>query len=344
MIQIFTCKRHTYTIDKFLKLWGEDLIKCIQLRSYESLFRSPVSVDDVIIFSDLERLTFFEQYLATWFCRQIHNKQKKVLVLNRPSRVMTRRKLLQTLHAKGINSFAIHRIWQQQHVTRFPVFIRQNSDHQGNITPLLYTQAELKAAIKSLPLSRKLRWHDLLIIEYVHTATDGIFRKYSVMRIGPYLVPKHVFFSKNWVQKYADLISTDLVAEEVEFLSNFPHRNKIEEIFEIAGIEYGRIDYSIVNGQIQVWEINTNPTLMPEPKDINKQRLQGQSESAQQMIAAFAALCSNEKSTEQHSYTLLPGIILGLVVAAREQLNSLIIKFLKFKKKYKNSFFDQVRT
>jgi hypothetical protein len=32
--------------------------------------------------------------------------------------------------------------------------------------------------------------------------------------------------------------------------------------FELAGIEYGRIDYGIKDGRIQVREINKNPTLV----------------------------------------------------------------------------------
>ena len=31
-----------------------------------------------------------------------------------------------------------------------------------------------------------------------------------------------------------------------------------------AGIEYGRIDYGVVDGKIRVWGINTNPTVMSD--------------------------------------------------------------------------------
>jgi hypothetical protein len=33
-------------------------------------------------------------------------------------------------------------------------------------------------------------------------------------------------------------------------------------IFELAGIEYGRIDYGLVGDKIQTWEINDNPIFM----------------------------------------------------------------------------------
>jgi D-alanine-D-alanine ligase-like ATP-grasp enzyme len=29
----------------------------------------------------------------------------------------------------------------------------------------------------------------------------------------------------------------------------------------MAGIEYGRVDYTVHDGRLQIWEINTNPTI-----------------------------------------------------------------------------------
>jgi hypothetical protein len=36
-------------------------------------------------------------------------------------------------------------------------------------------------------------------------------------------------------------------------------------IFDQAAIAYGRIDYTIVDGRIQIFEINTNPTILSYP-------------------------------------------------------------------------------
>jgi hypothetical protein len=33
------------------------------------------------------------------------------------------------------------------------------------------------------------------------------------------------------------------------------------KIFELAHVEYGRIDYAIKDGRVQTWEINLNPTI-----------------------------------------------------------------------------------
>ena len=40
-----------------------------------------------------------------------------------------------------------------------------------------------------------------------------------------------------------------------------PHAEAVREVFEIARIRYGRIDYGIRDGRLQTWEINTAPVL-----------------------------------------------------------------------------------
>jgi hypothetical protein len=44
-----------------------------------------------------------------------------------------------------------------------------------------------------------------------------------------------------------------------------PHKEKLLEIFRLAGIGFGRIDYGIKDGNIQTWEINTLPTFGRPP-------------------------------------------------------------------------------
>jgi hypothetical protein len=51
------------------------------------------------------------------------------------------------------------------------------------------------------------------------------------------------------------------VEEELEYVRTNPHRAQLEEIFTIAGVGYGRIDYSLLDGAVQTWEINLNPTI-----------------------------------------------------------------------------------
>jgi hypothetical protein len=61
--------------------------------------------------------------------------------------------------------------------------------------------------------------------------------------------------------KLADLAEPAMIEEEVAFLESNPHADALRECARVAGISYGRIDYSLLDGRPQVWEINTNAML-----------------------------------------------------------------------------------
>ena len=46
-----------------------------------------------------------------------------------------------------------------------------------------------------------------------------------------------------------------------------PHHDLLKKIFSAGRIDFGRIDYSVLNGNIRVWEINTNPTITVGSQD-----------------------------------------------------------------------------
>ena len=41
-----------------------------------------------------------------------------------------------------------------------------------------------------------------------------------------------------------------------------PHQRELRAVFAEAGIDYGRIDYGVGPHGLEVWEINTNPTIV----------------------------------------------------------------------------------
>jgi hypothetical protein len=102
-----------------------------------------------------------------------------------------------------------------------------------------------------------------------------------------------VFLSREWSVKHKDPnLEKQQLAEEALFFQHFPHRKEILEVFHLAEIEHGRIDYSLHEGQMQVWEINTNPnyyTLSEEPGSDNRQ-LQQHMEFIDQMAHALGRL------------------------------------------------------
>jgi hypothetical protein len=80
--------------------------------------------------------------------------------------------------------------------------------------------------------------------------------------VGDAVLPRHLFVSRHWHLKKPDRADADAAREVEAYLTQNPHEERLREIFRRAGIDYGRIDYSLAGDAIQVWEINTNPTVL----------------------------------------------------------------------------------
>ncbi|HEX6691853.1 MAG TPA: hypothetical protein VF110_11990, partial [Burkholderiales bacterium] len=80
--------------------------------------------------------------------------------------------------------------------------------------------------------------------------------------LGGEIVPRHLFRGRGWFCKQAELGGDDWMAEELAYLESDGHAAVMREVCEIAGIGYGRIDYSLKDGRPQVWEINHTPELV----------------------------------------------------------------------------------
>ena len=61
--------------------------------------------------------------------------------------------------------------------------------------------------------------------------------------------------------KTSCLYDPELLEQEKEYVHADPHHDLLSRIFTLGRIDFGRIDYSMENGNIRVWEINTNPTI-----------------------------------------------------------------------------------
>ncbi len=171
---------------------------------------------------------------------------------------MTRYELLRMLHERGINEFDVYRLDEARSPKRYPVFLRRENDHQGNITPLLQSEEEFQLAVAAQGHRRS----DTLAVEFVDTSEpDGVYRKYSAMIVGGAVFPAHLFSSRQWMVKLAEYDVPDYDIE-MKFIETNPHREQLESVARIAGIEWGRIDYGIRDGRVQIFEINTNPMIL----------------------------------------------------------------------------------
>jgi hypothetical protein len=69
-----------------------------------------------------------------------------------------------------------------------------------------------------------------------------------------------------------------LYDDELRIVQDNPYGSAVTKAFEIAGIEYGRVDFGIVGGEPQIYEINTNPhhklgSEHPSPVRVESSRL-----------------------------------------------------------------------
>jgi len=251
MIFYLAHKRNTSTMQAYLDTFASDLSEKIRPLAYQAV-REPAP--GTYIFADLERLKGRHAWRADRLWHALDRAGYRLL--NHPWQSMRRYRLLRHLYREGINTFNVFRPWERLwERMNYPVFLRGENDHRGSLSGLIKAPADL---------SRQQLCHPrALITEFCDTrCSDGIYRKYSAMRIGERILPRHVFFSRQWMIKNADLCNNRLVAEELDFLNTNPHEKELMAIFQMARIDYGRIDYSLYKGRIQVWEINTNPSVL----------------------------------------------------------------------------------
>ena len=168
-----------------------------------------------------------------------------------------------------INSFKAFPLLQLPGNVRFPVFLRFARDHNGPCSKLLPDRKALTLATLNLAAA-SFRLDELMVIEYCDTCpADGWFRKYSAFRFGDRIIAAHIIYSKNWIVKDGgEHQEANLREEEETYIRSNPHAKFVRQMFDLAKIQYGRIDYSMLGDRPQVWEINTNPNPSPNPRGI----------------------------------------------------------------------------
>ncbi len=257
-------------IECFLRSSGAPLAARIRPWSYRELEPASRLPGGTWIFADLERLDAdrTQRALRAW---ESLAGRPDVRLLNHPLRSLRRGALLRALHARGINRYTVYPATAVPPDARYPLFLRLENAHEGAASPLISSPAELRRALRRWRWSRR-PWHrvpwrlprsrDLLAVEWIHTAdVEGVYRKYSCFAVGKAVVPRHLFFSRTWEIKHPVLLDEAHLAEERAFVVGNPHEAEVRAIFELAEIEFGRIDYTVQQGALQVFEINTNPMI-----------------------------------------------------------------------------------
>lgn len=302
MIYCCVTSKHGYTFRGFFKLWGRSLRENVCVLPYEKIPLTRRLPNGVYVFTDFERLLEPELAFVKRLYYRLSLDPDRYTVINNPSLWLNRFDLLQRLFSLGVNTFRVYRANEIEPDLRFPIFLRRDNDHAGSLSKLLYSFEELEHTLQHLSRENRLMRNRLMIVEYSNTEDlQGVFRKYSVMNIYDNLIPRHVLFSTKWVTKCPDITNEAFAQEENQFVEEFPHQEQVKDIFRLAGVEYGRIDYGMKDGKLQVWEINTNPIIVPAQSKISEERLASQRKSVEQILRAFKALESNSP-TKQGTY------------------------------------------
>jgi hypothetical protein len=104
------------------------------------------------------------------------------------------------------------------------------------------------------------------------------------------LLAAHIFFDEGWTVKGTTEWPPERVAADNAFMAENPHVAAVGAIFDLAHIDFGRIDYALLDGRIQVWEINTVPTIQLRPRYYGADRLPAKEVFAGRFNAALAEL------------------------------------------------------
>jgi predicted N-acetyltransferase YhbS len=298
MIYYLVTAQHGYTMRSYLESWGRDLAGRIAVVSYEELAAGRALPDRgaSYVFSDLDRVSPQLRAALGAMHERLVSSAGKARVLNDPLRSLLRLDALRALHAQGVNAFDAWRLDDPRLPERFPVYLRRQAGFANNQPPLLRNADEYRQALAQID-ARGLAREELMAVEFCDTAdATGVYRKYGAFVIGGRIVPRHVFFSRRWMVKSADLVDPAKLAEEIEYLDANPHAELLRRAAEIAGVSYGRIDYGLLDGRPQIWEINTNPLLANLARDENPARHPVHAKFAQMFGAALAAVDAGEEA------------------------------------------------
>lgn len=275
---IYVCSRdHAYTFRDMPAQLRERGVSG-RVLSYEKLWGCRWLPRGTYVMTDFDRLSPVEHEMAGRL--HDHLREAGLPVLNNPRHYRPRDSLLKLLHAEGLNGFTCCLPSAGERPRRYPVFLRTIAAHRGNLSDLLHDPAAADAALlRAIDNGFLLR--DLIFVEYAaEPQTDtGSFQKHAAFRVGPHIIRANTVNDASWMAKNG----TEGIASAAQYLAeraemdNYPHHRYVMQVFELAGLQFGRLDFGIVAGRPQAYEINTNPTmsLTLAHRDANRRETMG---------------------------------------------------------------------
>ena len=276
MIVFITTAEHQYTHSNLVEEAREVPVR---LLTYDQVLAQPPHAEATYVFTDADRLPAWAVEAAAGLYRRLRDQGNRVL--NDPARLLSRYGLLRRLQRDGFNRFNAYRAEECVAPSRWPVFLRTEGNHGGALTGLLADQYALDGAVCEA-VARGYPISNLLIVEYVgEEVRPGLFRKMSVFKVGDRLLGYWCVHQSDWQVKQGThgIATPELYEEEFQLVANDGYADVMAPVFDKAGVDYGRIDFSLLNGRPQVFEINTNPNIHlsdynhPSPRRVESCRL-----------------------------------------------------------------------
>ena len=299
---------------------------------YQDVFRTLSVPTGTAIFTDLEFLSPLEREVAASMAMTIQQTVPGTPVLNHPAYACERYELLRRMQRKNASPVTVLRVDSGELPEKYPVFIRAEDGCAGPETGLLENDSDYLAAVAALKRSGKPAKGRIALSYEAEPQPDGYFRKYGVFRIGEHIVPQHILYNRDWVVKSNELgRQAELVAEELRYMRENPHKSMVMDAFETGELQFGRADFGFKNGQFVLYEINTNPTF-PRFKGGSVERSERRDLIRELLKQAFNSIDSKERfraSGEIHAAPALPAFpgdpLLGILdkeQVAREDLSA----------------------
>lgn len=263
---------HLYTLAPFPRLLAERGVR-LSLWSWDRLFRQRSLPRATWILADFDRLS------PSWLepAGRVYTRLAGagVRVLNDPRRFRNRAQLILALQAEGLIDYGCVLPANGAWPDSYPVFLRTIAAHRGILSSLIDSREQARGEI-ARALQEGFTLSDLMFVEYCAEpiAETGHFQKHSALRIGDAMVRANTVNDRSWVAKdgVPNLATPAHYAAERAEYANWPHRDYAARVFELAGMEFGRLDFGIARGRPQAYEINTNPTLPAGLKHANHDR------------------------------------------------------------------------
>ena len=306
-----------FGIEEFIAQRAPELARRIRVCPYETLTADLQVTRGAHIFTALDRLTPGSRETVIALNDQLAQCCPGDPLLNDPRRVLGRYQLLTTMHDAGINGFRVRRAGESLDGARFPVFVREESGHDGALTGLLHDSRAVASALRSLRM-RGYRSANLLVVEFCDVSdAEGKFRMATAFTVGGRIIPAFVLRGTGWMLKWDQSDKDEGAMQElVDLVEGNPHETWARRVFDLAGVDYGRLDYGVKGSTLQVWEINIGPTpgpsrgpapppLAPAPEAL---WTRGRTFYARAMERAFVAL-DPEASKDQVLIRLPPALV-----------------------------------